>query len=80
MSKGLDIGSMLFNAAMIITIVGVLALALLFIKAFTDDVRSNPQNCNNNSFECRNIQVQECVKSEQYTRDECIKLVGSNGH
>jgi hypothetical protein len=31
------------------------------------------------SFACRNLQVQRCVESELYTREECIALVGGGG-
>lgn len=32
--------------------------------------------CNNSSFECRETQLKKCLKTEQYTRQECIDLVG----
>ncbi len=51
---------------------------LIFIVALTLANLLNPtgDQCKDNTFECRNHQVELCLKSDQYTRAECIQLVG----
>lgn len=52
-------------------VVAVVATVIVFLVSygFNDDY------CTLNTFHCRDHQVQMCLKSEQYSRDECIKLV-----
>ena len=54
-------------------IVGVIVLA---------NARIHETPCTLNqptTFECRSYQVDQCLKSELYTREECIALVGGGG-
>jgi uncharacterized membrane protein len=66
-------GDWLFKTAMVMAAFAVLVLIGLvawYIYALATD-----QICST-TFECRNAAVMECVRSEGYTRNECIELVG----
>lgn len=36
----------------------------------------DPARCTSNTYACRDTQVEQCMRSEKYTRAECITLVG----
>ena len=60
-----------WNEGGVILILALVASTLILINA----VIAYPQTTD---FDKRNAIVQECLKSEQYTRDECIVLAGGN--
>ena len=54
----------------------VIALALLVIFVWNDNT-SNP--CvNQQSFTCKDWRVQACLKTERYTLDQCVILIGGS--
>jgi hypothetical protein len=57
-------------ALVIVVIIVILALASIFSS-------DNPcfKTTSQTTYEYRNDQVEQCLKSEQYSRDECIRLV-----
>ena len=50
-------------------ILGIIALMILVDKS------SNPCSTQG-SFECKNLRVEQCLASEQYTKDQCVTLIG----
>lgn len=58
----------------IVAVVGAIGIVVLVIQ-----FQNNPPVCiktDDLSYQCRDYQVQQCLKDEQYTREECISLVG----
>lgn len=83
MSKQTESGQGLIEYALILVLVAVVVIVILaLLGPAIGNVFSNHtgdpcyyQN-NKTSYACRNYQVSQCLKAEQYTRDECIALVG----
>lgn len=66
-------GQGLVEYALILVLVAIVLIVI--IAALSPVLQGNP--CvRPESFECVDYRVQECVKTEQYTRDECIVLIG----
>ena len=65
-------GQGLVEYALILILVAVVVLVILAI--ITNG--NNPCAIDKTTYECRNYQVEQCLKSEQYSREECIALVG----
>ena len=58
----------------IVVTIGLVGLWLLFGVM---DYAAHSNLCYGKSgFECQDIQVRECLKSEQYTKDQCVILIG----
>lgn len=69
------------NALFNILIMGLFALGtftacILLLMLL---VPSSPKPCDDpKSFTCLDQRVKQCVASEQYTKDQCVILVGGN--
>lgn len=61
-----------------IVIVLVIAVIVIVIALF-GQVLTGVNQCSDSkdmSFKCRDYQLQQCIKSEKYSQDECMALVG----
>jgi len=61
----------------------VVVIVIALVGPSVGNIMSNITNrindnstCTNNTFECRQTQFQKCMKTELYTRQECIDMVG----
>jgi len=59
----------------ILVLVGVLAWVIL---GLVNGLRSDDPCWTGTVFECRDSRVQECMLTEQYTKDQCVTLVGGS--
>lgn len=65
--------------AIVVILVIVLVVGLAGIVVMAVQMHDNPPVCikaDDLSYQCRDYQVQQCVKDERYSREECIALVG----
>ena len=66
-----------FAATFVLIVIGIIAIGLCLYMA-TRPARI-PQPCDDPaSFQCLDSRVQQCLTSEQYTKDQCVMLVGGN--
>lgn len=75
--SNVDWGRIGFNVFMASLLIFYIVVALVLFSV----ILSPSQNpCGRPySFECRDVQVQACLKSEKYTLDQCVTLVGGGG-
>lgn len=59
---------------------GVFALIGAIVKPVTPDNPAVYCSWYSSTFLCKDIQVEECAKSDRYSREECVALVGGGGN
>ena len=72
------VGLFEFVGGIVLILIGiawVICMAML-IRSLADSVSKNGWSYNPDSFEWRDRQVQQCLASERYTKDQCITLLG----
>jgi NADH:ubiquinone oxidoreductase subunit 3 (subunit A) len=62
--------------ALILVLVLVVVVVVLGVLSPFVDPNRPPCSKNEASFECKNWKVQQCLKTEQYTKDQCVILIG----
>lgn len=68
-------GQGLVEYALIVVL--VLIVVIVIVALVLPVIQGNPcVGDNKSTYECRDYQVQQCVKDERYNREECIALVG----
>lgn len=79
-------GQGLVEYALILVLVTVVIIVILALLGPTiGNIFQNIQNgigspcANSQSFECKNYRVEQCLASEEYSREECIALIGGGG-
>jgi hypothetical protein len=56
----------------------IIAVALISMFGLLLPVlQGDPCAFKRDSFECKDYKVQQCLKTELYTKDQCVTLVGS---
>lgn len=76
-------GQGLVEYALILILIAVVVIVILAILGpaignVFNGVVNNP--ClSSQSFECKNHRVEQCMTSEDYSREECIALIGGGG-
>lgn len=60
-------------------VMGAFLTIALLLLLFLLSIILDPMKCNTSTFECRKIQFDQCMKTELYSRPECINLIGTNG-
>lgn len=76
-------GQGLVEYALILILIAVVVIVVLaLLGPAIGSMLGNPvlASCmNQQSFECKNAKVEQCLASEQYSREECIALIGGGG-
>lgn len=65
-------------------LIAVLIVVLLIVIVATIGpkigvIQEDPCFTQPGSFECRDAQVNQCLETERYTKDQCVILVGGGG-
>lgn len=68
-------GQGIFEYILILVLVVVIVIVVIGVFA---PVLTGVCGIGHSQFECNDSKVQECLKSEQYTKDQCVILVGGN--
>lgn len=72
-------GQGLVEYALILILVAVVVIVILAVLGPNVGNLFNKPCMSADSFECKNARVEQCLASEQYSREECIALMGGNG-
>lgn len=65
-------GQGIIEYALFLILVAVVVIVLVLVLSGSNSACFMDKT----SFACKNQRVEECLKSEQYTREECIALIG----
>jgi pilus assembly protein Flp/PilA len=75
-------GQSLAEYALVLILVAIVVIVMLALLGPTmGNLFSNKVNpcVYEQSFECKDQRVNQCMQSESYSRDECIALIGGGG-
>lgn len=67
-----------YTLTLILIAVVVIVILALLGPAIGNLFNSSQPCWDKDSFTCRDYRVEQCMQSEQYSRSECIALMGGN--